>query len=95
MNGRTKEVMKFLAGLSAGAALAHFVFGRTGVLPLKVLGFTLTPSLNGLLVCMGATLSMHLAYYAWRKHPRGDGGSDAVDANYVPRCPPSRTRSLR
>lgn len=65
----TREVAKFLAGACAASAIGHFLIGRTGVLPLKIMGVTLSSALNGLFVFLSAAVSAHLAFYAWRTRP--------------------------
>lgn len=96
MSDRIREWMKFLAGASAGTAVAQFALGRTGVLPARMWGVTLTPALNGLMVCMAAALSAHLAYFAWRNPgANGDTVGERQPGGYVSRRPPSRSRWLR
>lgn len=88
--------MKFVAGVSAGTALTQFALGRTAMLPARIWGVMLTPTLNGLVVCLAAALSAHLAYYAWRNpSSNGDDGSERQGGGYVPRRPPTRSRWSR
>lgn len=88
--------MKFFAGVSAGTAVAQFALGRTGALPARMWGVTLTPALNGLLVCVAAALSAHLGYYAWRNPClKGEAASRRKDSGYDSRRPPLHSRWLK
>ncbi|HAU99092.1 MAG: hypothetical protein UX85_C0009G0018 [Candidatus Beckwithbacteria bacterium GW2011_GWB1_47_15] len=64
---RSKEIAKFFSGLTAWEAVVHLALGLSGVLPLTLFGFTLTPTINTVQIIIPATVSILLGYYAWSK----------------------------
>lgn len=62
---KTREIAKFLSGLTAWEAIVHLAFGLSGLLPVRWFGFTLTPTLNAIQIVIPTIFSVLLAYYAW------------------------------
>lgn len=62
-----KEFAKFFAGVTAWEAIGHIFFGLSGILPITILGITLTPELNTFQIIVPALVSMVLIYFAWFK----------------------------
>lgn len=62
-----KEIAKFFAGVMAWEAIGHIVFGLSGILPITLLGITITPKLNTIQIIIPALLSVLLAYFGWFK----------------------------
>ena len=60
-----KEIAKFVAGAAAWDAFGHAVIAFTGLLPLKVGGFTVTPTFNAAWAIAVAVAACLLAWYAW------------------------------
>jgi len=63
----SKEVAKFFSGVTAWEAIVHASLGLSGVLPITIFGFTLTPAINTVQIIVPAAVSLALAYYAWFK----------------------------
>lgn len=70
MSYRQREVAKFFAGAFAYDAIVHVTLAVSGVLPLKLLGVTVTPVMNVLLMIAAASVSLFLAYHGWIKPER-------------------------
>lgn len=62
-----KEVTKFFSGVTAWESVAHASLALSGLLPITVFGFTLTPTINTIQITIPAIVSVVLAYYAWIK----------------------------
>lgn len=60
-----KEVAKFAAGVTAWEAIVHLSFALGHMLPLKIMGITITKRLNTIQIIVPAISSVVLAYYAW------------------------------
>jgi hypothetical protein len=67
----TKEIAKFLAGLTAWEAVVHGSLAACDLLPMKWCGFTLTVTMNAVQVLVPALVSMLLVWYGWfyKPHP--------------------------
>lgn len=64
---RKKEFAKFLSGFAAHEAIGHSVLSGTGLLPRTVLGITVTPAYNSVLIIAWWVILIALVYYAWVK----------------------------
>jgi len=60
-----KEIAKFVAGLSAWEAVIHIGIGTGGLTPIVLFGFTITSTINTVLIIVPAIISVFLIYYAW------------------------------
>lgn len=60
-----KEIAKFIAGLSAWEAVIHTGLAQSGMIPIVMFGFTITQTVNTVLIIFPALLSISLIYYAW------------------------------
>lgn len=71
MTSRTKEVAKFFAGVAAEETVVHWTLGFSEVLPLKLFGITITPTLNTGAMVVWPIIAGLLVYYAWmqKEHP--------------------------
>jgi len=65
MSNRKKEFMKFLSGVAAMETLVHWAFLLSGVLPLKLMGITLTPMVNAVAMVFWPVATWLLVCYAW------------------------------
>lgn len=62
-----KEVAKFSSGVAAWEAVMHASLGLSGTLPITLLGFTITTTINTIQIIIPAVVSFVLAYYGWVK----------------------------
>lgn len=62
-----KELAKFLSGVSAWETAAHTALGMNGLIPITLFGFTITPTINTMLIIFPAIITIFLVYYAWFK----------------------------
>jgi hypothetical protein len=62
-----KEVAKFAAGVTIWESIVHASLELSGLLPLTILGFTLTRTINLIRIILPLIISVILAYYAWIK----------------------------
>ncbi len=70
MSSLTREIAKFLAGVAAEEAMVHWALGFSEVLPIKILGFAVTPTFNTISMVAWPLVAFVLIYYAWmRKRP--------------------------
>jgi hypothetical protein len=60
-----KEVAKFLSGFAAHEALSHTLLSGSGLLPLNVLGFTVTVGYNAGIILFWWIALILLMRYAW------------------------------
>lgn len=65
MANRAREVTKFLAGVAAEETTIHWALGFSDVLPLKIVGVTITPTLNTIAMVAWPIVAALLIYYAW------------------------------
>ncbi|HTD67116.1 MAG TPA: hypothetical protein VK846_11365 [Candidatus Limnocylindria bacterium] len=65
---RKKEVAKFFAGAAAWETLGHLLMPFSGLLPLRVFGFTYTQTMNTVQIIVAAIISLLLVYSAWIKN---------------------------
>ena len=62
-----KEVAKFAAGVTLWESIVHASLELSGSLPLTILGFTLTRTINTIQIILPMIISILLIYYAWFK----------------------------
>lgn len=62
-----KEVAKFLSGFIAHEAISHSLLAGSGLLPLKIFGFTVTPEYNAIITIFWWVVFVGIMYYAWFK----------------------------
>lgn len=74
MSNRKKEFMKFLSGVAAMETVVHWALLFSGVLPLKLLGFTLTPLMNAGAMVFWPVATWLLVCYAWFVNPAAKNG---------------------
>jgi len=60
-----KEIAKFAAGLTLWESIVHASLELGDLLPLNILGFTLTRTINTIQIILPLIISVLLAYYAW------------------------------
>lgn len=60
-----KEFAKFLTGVTTWELFAHIYYGASGILPITILGITVTTILNTISIIVYSLLTILLAYYAW------------------------------
>lgn len=63
-----KELAKFFAGVMTWETIGHIFFGFSGILPITILGITITPELNTIQIIIYALVSVLLIYSAWFKN---------------------------
>lgn len=69
MANRKRDVAKFFAGVAAAETTVHWALGFSDVLPLKILGVTITPTFNTTAMGVWPIITALLIYYAWvRRH---------------------------
>lgn len=62
-----KELAKFAAGITLWESIVHASFELSGILPLIILGFTLTRTINMIQIILPLIISIILIYYSWIK----------------------------
>jgi hypothetical protein len=73
MNRTLRELAKFGAGVAAWESVVHLSFALSRVLPMKLTGVTISPTLNRVQIFVPALASALMAYYAWH-HRQGGAG---------------------
>ena len=74
---KTKEFAKFFSGVAAMEVVVHLAFALSDLLPLTILGITLTKSLNTFAIIFWPIVLTLLVYYAWirKEIPNSTGHS--------------------
>lgn len=82
MKHRRKEMAKFFSGVAAMETILHWTLMFSGVLPLKLLGITLTPLMNAVGMVFWPVATWLLICYAWLKDGwRESGRLERLDEN--------------
>ena len=63
----SQEVAKFAAGVTFWEFIVHTSLELSGILPITILGFTLTRTINAIQIILPLTISVMLVYYIWIK----------------------------
>lgn len=62
-----KKIALFLAGFQVGHTLNHVLLYYSGILPLEILGWTITPALNISAILFNGLTVVLLFWYLLRK----------------------------
>ncbi len=61
------DLAKFFSGFAVAKIIFHAVLARSDVLPLTLVGFTLTPQYNFGIIILWVAVATFLVHYAWFK----------------------------
>ena len=62
-----KDLAKFFSGFAVAKVGFHTVLALSNVLPLQLLGFTITANYNFWVLIIWAVIALFLIFYAWFK----------------------------
>lgn len=62
-----KDLAKFFSGIAVAKVGFHGALAMSNVLPLQLLGFTITPNYNFWIIIFWVVAAAFLIHYAWFK----------------------------
>lgn len=63
----TRELAKFFSGVAVAKAGCHVMLAASHVLPITLMGCTITPNCNFWMIIIWAAVAAFLIHYAWFK----------------------------